>query len=223
MPLINLKKSLFYATCLFIVFFALCRAQDAVEASGKLSSSETLALEEIKTLISKAKVEPKPQTFLEETAKLRQHAHYQESDDLIIARLKKLEATNTQERIYLLVSLAKNYSRTSRFKDAERALEQAYALSNSTNSSDSLLIVDELVNLYGQRARFSRSKKELSLYSRKLDYYIQAANQLANKSAPTNENLERLIRNHSRIGLIECGRLLELDCFDPEAGSMRRE
>lgn len=107
-----------------------------MEASGKLSSSETLAHEEIKTLISKTKAEPKSQSFLEETAKLRQHSHYQEADDSIIARLKKLEATNTQERITLLVSLAKNYSRTSRFKDAERALEQAYALCNSTNSPD---------------------------------------------------------------------------------------
>lgn len=207
-----------YIAVFAVVAFSVHKGVQDSSLVGTRSNRETISEQELKKQIDEAKNAPTLDSFQEKFKTISRHAHFQESENLAKDRVTKAPPL---EKLALLRLLALDQIKMLHFKEADQYLQDALQIAQTQkNNLQLMLVYDDFIDLYSQACRFANSDSTRNVCQYKLNEYFQKANSLA-QDPSINEGASRLVRNHCRIGLIEMGRLLELDCFDPEPGGGR--
>lgn len=204
-----------YLAVLTIVAIAVHKGIQDSSQVGSRSNRDTISETEIQKESADAKGALNLDSFLEHTDVLSRHARFQEVENLSKDRLIK---SSPLEKLRLLRGLALDQLKMLHFKEADQYLQSALSIALAEkNNRELMLIYDDYIDLYSQAFRFADSDNTRNVCQFKLNEYFEKANALSSDRT-VDEGTRRLVRNHCRIGLIEMGRLLELDCFDPEPG-----
>lgn len=204
-----------YLAVLTIVAIAVHKGIQDSSQVGSRSNRETISEIEIQKESADAKGALNLDSFLEHTDVLSRHARFQEVENLCKERLTK---ATPLEKLRLLRGMALDQLKMLHFKEADQYLQSALSIALAEKNNRGLMLVyDDYIDLYSQAFRFADSDNTRNVCQFKLNEYFEKANALSSDRS-VDEGTRRLVRNHCRIGLIEMGRLLELDCFDPEPG-----
>lgn len=223
MSKINLKRfepaMALYAFYLLIVLFCLHRAWLDLQEAGKRTTAVTLSGRQAKELVdAKVKAAADLNESIATANFLAKHGRFREAEMVLSSCLNKAkrEGRPLQSQILVLHELAIIDSRLLKFDSAAARLAEAFQMARDLPDPELKMmnLLDRLA-LAVQSAKFARTEAQRASAERSFDERLNELNALAATHDPP-EKVRILIRNLHRFGLIEFGRLLELDNFDAE-------
>ncbi len=219
----QIRSVALYMVALLAVLFALFKAETCLRIAGKSNMIATLSSSQTQEQIANADKKP-DEAFNQMLGTLIKHGRFREVSELVGKRLSEPRFNSTSpvpdkniaEKAYLLKAMADCAMRQRDFKNARLYLEEARSLAEAKHDlAQEFDIADSFMALAAQGHKFSRSKEGRLFYAALFDKSLARANEISTMSS-LDPARKRRLKNHAKIALLEFGRLLEVENYDPE-------